>query len=186
MFDNDFFDRARKWWNEYGYEAMIVVCLLFIFVGSFFQKGKGTWSNSFVIPREVLQKNKTEGVGERESTGERECRRVLQSLFNRPFLKVRPNFLNNPVTGGDYNLELDCFCEPLKLAVEYNGVQHYKYTPYFHKNKEAFLNQKYRDEIKRRSCADNGITLIEVPYTVKPQDIAQYLVDELRDKGFVK
>ena len=53
-----------------------------------------------------------------------------------------------PVTGGNFNLELDCFNKELRIGLEYNGVQHYKYVPYFHKNKEAFLNQKYRDDMK--------------------------------------
>ena len=96
---------------------------------------------------------------------------MLENAFDRSFGKARPNFLNNPVTGGNFNLELDCYNPELKLAVEYNGVQHYKYTPHFHKNNEAFLNQKYRDELKRRMCKDNMITLIEVPYTIMVENI---------------
>ena len=58
--------------------------------------------------------------------------------------------------------------------------QHYEYVPYFHKNKEAFYNQKYRDELKKRMCKDNGIVLIEVPYTVKEQDIEDFLTKQIR------
>ena len=57
-----------------------------------------------------------------ESKGERKCREVMVRLYTRSFPKVRPQFLRNPETG--YLLELDCFCEELRLAVEYNGVQH--------------------------------------------------------------
>jgi len=117
---------------------------------------------------------------QRDSSGEIECRRVLQKHFKRRFDKCRPNFLNNPVTGGHFNMELDCYDHDLKIAVEYNGAQHYKYLPFFHKNKEAFYNQKYRDELKSRMCRDNGIILIEVPYTVKIQDIEMYIINELR------
>ena len=66
--------------------------------------------------------------------------------------------------------------------MEYNGVQHYKYVPYFHKNNEAFLNQKYRDDMKRRMCKDQNIILIEVPYTVKLENIERFIKDELRIK----
>ena len=93
---------------------------------------------------------------------------------------VRPDFLRNPVTGGNFNLELDCYNEELNLAVEYNGVQHYKFIPYMHKNKEAFLNQKYRDDMKKRMCKDAGVILIDVPYTVEPHNIKKYLETELR------
>ncbi len=123
--------------------------------------------------------------GSKDSKGETECRRVLVQIFKKPFDKARPDFLSNPVTGGSHNLELDCFNRQLNLAVEYNGVQHYKYSPYFHRNKESFLNQKYRDDMKRRICNDRGITLIEVPYTVKIDDIEMYLISELQTNGFL-
>jgi len=101
-------------------------------------------------------------------------------MFQRPFRKQRPTFLNNPVTGGTYNLELDCYNEELQLAVEFNGRQHYEYVPFFHKNKEAFLNQKYRDEMKRRKCYERGILLIEVPYT-EEKKLETYLLQRLRN-----
>ena len=71
----------------------------------------------------------------------------------------------------------------MSLAVEYNGIQHYKYVPYFHKNKEAFLNQKYRDDMKRRMCKDNKITLIEVPNTIDISNIENYLITKLKIEG---
>jgi hypothetical protein len=92
--------------------------------------------------------------------------------------------LRNPVTGNNFNLEIDCYNPNLKLGVEYNGVQHYKYVPYFHRNNEAFLNQKYRDLIKSQFCKNEGVILIEVPYTVKVKDIESYLISELRKNGF--
>ena len=124
--------------------------------------------------------------GKYESKGEAEARRVLREYFNRPngFTNARPNFLNNTVTGGTHNLEIDCWEPELRLGVEYNGRQHYDFIPYFHKNKEAFMNQKYRDELKRRMCRDNGVTLIEIPYTVANDKIKSYLVSRLRSNGY--
>lgn len=125
--------------------------------------------------------------GKYESKGETECRRVLRELFNKPtgFNNARPDFLNNIVTGGKHNLEIDCWEPSLKLGVEYNGKQHYEYTPYFHKNREAFMNQKYRDELKRRMCRDNGVNLIEVPHTVKHREIEPFLRQRLRALGYI-
>ena len=48
------------------------------------------------------------------------------------------------------------------------------------KNKEAFYNQKYRDELKRRMCKDNGVYLIQVPDTVKIENIENFIKDKLR------
>jgi len=67
--------------------------------------------------------------------------------------------------------------------VEYNCIQHYKYVPFFHKTKDSFYNQKYRDDMKRRLCRENGITLIEVPYTVKFEHIRGFLIAELKKRG---
>ena len=113
----------------------------------------------------------------KESKGEIECKKVLEQLFNKPFHKIRPNFLFNNIT--KQNLELDLYNEELKLAVEYNGKQHYEYIPYFHKTKDSFYNQQYRDQIKKNLCEKNNIVLIDVPYSVKIEDIKQFLLDKL-------
>jgi hypothetical protein len=109
----------------------------------------------------------------------------LESYFKKPFPKSRPDFMVNQVTGSKYNLELDCYNSELQLAAEYNGAQHYKFIPFFHKNKEAFYNQKYRDELKRIRCKELGITLIEIPYTEERQ-LEQYLTHELNRQGYPK
>ena len=100
----------------------------------------------------------------------------------------RSNFLRNSVTsddnGSDFNLELDCYNEKLKIACEYNGAQHYKFIPYFHKNKDAFQNQKYRDYMKRDLCLKNNITLIEVPYNIKHEHIENYIINKLIKAGY--
>ena len=118
-----------------------------------------------------------------ESKGELECRRFLETVFQVPFSKARPDFLRNPITGN--NLEIDCFNPNLRLGVEYNGKQHYAYTSFFHRNKEASINQQYRDELKRRICRDNNIHLIEVPYTLKLDDIGPFLSLKLKQLGYL-
>ena len=104
-----------------------------------------------------------------ESKGETLCRSLACKIFGRPFVKMRPDFLRNQVT--DKNLELDIFNEELRVAIEFNGEQHYKYIPFFHKNYEAFMNQRYRDEIKKMLCKQHGIHLIEISYEMQPMDI---------------
>jgi hypothetical protein len=118
-----------------------------------------------------------------DSKGEIECRRVLQRIFRKQFDKARPDFLNNPVTGGSYNLELDCYDDELKIGLEYNGRQHYEYIPFFHRTKDQFTMQKYRDDMKRRMCKDEGILLIEVPHTINVVNIESFVTDILRKKN---
>lgn len=178
------FEKINRLWKKHGFEILIVVAIIIIIIMALVRLGKkGTWSDSYIYtgtsPKKSIRKPP------QESKGEIECRRVVQHIFNKPFPKARPDMLRNPVTGNRHNLELDCFNSELRLAIEYNGVQHYKYVPYFHKNYEAFKNQKYRDYMKNQMCKENGITLIEVPYTVKIDDIKVYLVKELKKRGYL-
>lgn len=135
---------------------------------------KKTFPHAFAVSENVV-KQKT-------SHGEQVCKDFLEKTFQTRFHKMRPAFLKNPITGQE--LELDCYNEKLKLAVEYNGQQHYKYIPYFHKSRDSFYNQKYRDKIKRDICKDKGITLIEVPYT-ETHNIEEYLSRKLKENGFL-
>ena len=175
------------------YSIIFATTILFLIgnaIYNFITKKKGTWSDSyFYIPsfkKEeknsiITNRNTTNQKSTKDSSGELECRRVLELLFDKPFPKCRPDFLKNEVTGGKYNLELDCFNEELRLAVEYDGIGHHKYTPYFHRNHEAFETQKYRDWMKDQLCKENNVILIRVPYTIKNNDIKNYLIKKLRN-----
>lgn len=184
----------KQKWENHGFEIILGFCIIFIILFGLYRRitgQKGTWTrkqnfNLSFLSKQKQNQNKNfypQSQPPRESKGEAECRRVLQFLFKKPFNKERPNFLRNPVTGGDFNLELDCFDAELKIAVEYNGIQHYKYIPFFHKNKEAFLNQKYRDDMKRRICKEKGILLIEVPHDIKLENIKDFIEIELYRNG---
>lgn len=96
-------------------------------------------------------------------SGEARCRELLERWFGRPFPKVRPDWLVNPETG--HRLELDCFNEELRLAVEYDGIQHSVFVPHFHASEAAFAAQQERDRVKERVCAERGVALVRVPYT---------------------
>lgn len=111
------------------------------------------------------------------SEGEKLCKRTLEYLYNKPFITVRPDWLKNPETGR--NLELDCYNESLKLAVEYNGEQHYKWPNFTNQTKQEFLKQVERDDLKKKLCKENGVYLIVVPYTVKKQKIISYIISML-------
>jgi hypothetical protein len=189
-------NKIKNIWTTKGFEICLIIAitvlLLFGLINNL-RKKKGTYTSKF--PRELSDifgkddqnknleyKSKTHAP---YSKGETECRRVLETIFSKPFPSSRPDFLRNPVTGGIHNLELDCYNEELGLSVEYNGIQHYKFSPYFHRNQDHFSNQKYRDDMKRRICRENGITLIEVPYTVKVPEIYNFLVKECYKHGFI-
>jgi hypothetical protein len=130
------------------------------------------------LKRRVEIKSKMYQRRAHRSAGEEKCRQVLSRIYpHYKFETYRPNFLKNPETGR--NLELDLYNDRLKLAVEFNGRQHYQHTPFF-QTKDEFKEQKRRDELKKKLCKKNGITLIFVPYDV---NIETYLVAKLVKKG---
>ena len=90
---------------------------------------------------------------------------AAQAILGRPVQRnIRPDCLRNPATGR--NLELDVYDDVEKIGVEYQGIQHYRFTPRFHRDEMDFLHQQERDELKRQLCLTAGIKLIEVKYTI--------------------
>lgn len=111
------------------------------------------------------------------SKGEKETKESLKRIFGKRFYTTRPDFLKNPKT--KRNLELDCYNHDLAFAVEYNGRQHYEYPNGFHRDEKTFRKQIERDEFKRGRCDDNGIFLLSIPWTVSLCDIESYIRDSL-------
>ena len=52
----------------------------------------------------------------------------------------------------------------IDFIIEYQGKQHYEASPKFG-GKRGLYQQQFNDNKKRRFCALQGITLIEIPYT---------------------
>ena len=117
------------------------------------------------------------GPGKKRSKGEKFCCDALEQYYGKKFYTVRPNFLKNPET--KRNLELDCYNHDLRLGVEYNGVQHYRWPNFTGQNKEEFENQLRRDEFKKQMCDKHGVYLISVPYDVLHKDIKNYILERL-------
>jgi len=115
-----------------------------------------------------------------KSVGETLCKKALVKIFGEKFKfeTVRPNWLKNPETGK--NCELDLYCEELNLAVEYNGYQHYIYPNCFHKNKIEFIAQLRRDAFKKKMCTLHNLPLIVVPYNVRKEFIENYIRRKLK------
>lgn len=103
---------------------------------------------------------------------ETKCRQIIESIYKKPFPSTRPDWLKNHT---NKNLELDMYNEELKLAIEYDGEQHYKYSPFFHKSEKDFIKQKERDKLKEDICKQKGIRLIRIPYTVKFNELEKYI-----------
>jgi hypothetical protein len=66
-----------------------------------------------------------------------------------------------PIVGT--RMSLDLYNANKNIAIEVQGAQHLKYTPFFHgKSKTTFLSQIRRDNDKQEFCKLNDIKLVEV------------------------
>ena len=72
--------------------------------------------------------------------------------------------------GTGFNLELDCYKEKLKIAMEFNGKHHYRFVPFFHKTEEKFKSTKRRINL-RKTFEKQGILLTVIPYWMKDGEL---------------
>tara|TARA_B110000240_G_C13475955_1_gene443063 strand:- start:53 stop:1837 length:1785 start_codon:yes stop_codon:yes gene_type:complete len=79
------------------------------------------------------------------------------------------------------NMQLDGYCEKLKLAFEHHGSQHYRLVKNRTINKKALKESKERDKRKEKLCNENGIKLIVIKElkTFTPEDD---LKQEIKDQ----
>ena len=164
--------------------SLIILFFLWIFIASDDTKSSSVHNLNDAITilsvkNENIPTKKPEFVwNENDSKGENVCRRAMIEITGENFYKVRPKWLINPVTNSP--LELDNYNESLRIAVEYNGEQHYKYNKFMHgDSKEKFQNQQYRDLIKQDLCKKNNVHLIIVPHYIKLKNIKKFLIKEV-------
>lgn len=183
-----------QWFKYYVLNLDTIVCIcIFIAVVYFIFtiKKKKYEFQGLDITRNGTKKKSTKSVKKKKGTTgkklnkhEEECRRIFQELFGVSFKSVRPSWLKNPVT--NKNLELDGFNPTLEtplgigLGFEYDGVQHSKFTPHFHKGgSDEFIYQVKKDSWKDLKCKEKGIALVRIPHFVDFHDLKRYIIAEL-------
>jgi hypothetical protein len=91
------------------------------------------------------------------------CRAHFEQIFDKKFIKIRPKWLESPISG--YKLELDGYCEDLLLAFEHQGAQHYEKC--FNMTDEDLKKRQEYDELKLKICNENNVKLIQIPILFK-------------------
>lgn len=78
-------------------------------------------------------------------------------------------------------LRFDFYVPKYHLCIEFNGIQHYEYVEYFHKNEDTFKEQLFKDYIKRKYCQSYSVHLIELPCSLKSDEIRAKLVQFINE-----
>jgi hypothetical protein len=107
-----------------------------------------------------------------QSTGESLFRSRIELVLGKPFVKRRPSWL---LSDKGYRLELDGYNEELKMAFEFQGRQHFEYIQHWHKTKENFDTQVFKDKKKIDVLRSKGIKLFLPTYLLKYDDYDNFI-----------
>ncbi len=167
----------------YRHKVYIIICgiillaMLFFYLvdDSYFTSLRKILSGGFDTTAYAYPQKRTKRDSRKT---EKICRSILEDITGLSFPSRRPDFLRNPET--NKNLECDMLNHDIKLCVELQGRQHYKKDDHWHKGDEAkYESQRKRDMLKKKLLENNGYNLLEVPYTVHPDEFGKFLCRNL-------
>ncbi len=121
---------------------------------------------------------------------ERICRWYFEQIFKSKFPNTKISQILPSYKG---NMHLDGYSVliingvRIKLAFEFNGIQHDEFPNYFHKTYQEFVQQQMWDREKEDLCNKNGIILTIVPQKIDinmshPDIIQNYIIREFEQK----
>lgn len=108
------------------------------------------------------------------SKGELECERVLKTLS----CKFITQFELESLKKKRYDFMFEH--ENKKYILEYDGEQHFEFTPYFHKTKEDFQKRKDYDILKTRTAVLSGFRIIRLACSV--DEVEEHIITAINIK----
>ncbi len=86
---------------------------------------------------------------------------AVRKLYPDTLYQYRPEWLGRQ--------SLDIYIPSLRTAIEYQGIQHYHPVGFFG-GEEALAQRQELDRRKRQLCGENGVRMVEWPYSTEPDD----------------
>ncbi len=78
-------------------------------------------------------------------------------------------------------LRFDFFLPKLNAVIEFDGIQHFKFSPTFHTGGISdFSDQRYRDKLKNKYCIDKKIKLLRIKYN-QNKEVNKIIEDFLKN-----
>ena len=115
------------------------------------------------------------------SKGEKMCRTICSDIF--PSLTPEHNYRDNKILENPNtkrSLEFDIYYPSIRLAVEFNGKQHYESSELYGAKHKSQIE---KDDIKARLCVENKIVLITVPHIMNYARAKAFIMQSLRNAG---
>lgn len=87
---------------------------------------------------------------------------------------------------GNKNLYIDIYIPKLKIAIENDGQQHFKFSEFFHADVASFNNQKKNDRLKEQYCEENSITLVRVRFDeeLNVEKLRNKILNKLKERSY--
>lgn len=88
----------------------------------------------------------------------------IRSILNLKEISFEEQYKFPNQTENIRRCKYDFYLPDLNMIIEYHGIQHYEFVPFFHKTHEQMLNRRKRDYEKKMFCLKNNILYIEISY----------------------
>jgi hypothetical protein len=110
------------------------------------------------------------------SKSEEICRTTFEQIFGFDFPKARPKWLRNSRAN---QMEIDGYCEELKIGFEYQGVQHFGKQFYGTSLEKRIAD----DEEKARLCKEHSIHLFIIDYRMDYSEFPNQIFQQAKQFG---
>ena len=136
----------------------------------------GACGNTFTaLPARVLDGTTISCGCVSQSKGEFCVETILKSI-GANYIREYKIDVGLPKINGNHYLWLDFYIPNQNKGIEYHGRQHYEPVNYFG-GQEQFELQKEHDDKKRAYCAEHGMPLLELPYTLSYDEIKKQVTN---------
>lgn len=92
--------------------------------------------------------------------------------------------ISSPMATGK-DLRFDYYLDQLRLAIEFDGAQHYHPVDFWDKGgKDEFANRRIYDKAKDEWCAHHGVSMLRLPYTLEVPELIAW-IDKAINEAYV-
>ncbi len=113
-----------------------------------------------------------------QSISEKIFRIIMEKVFNTTFSSCRPDWLRNKYGN---RLQIDGYNENLKIGFEYQGKQHFKFSPHFCRNIETFKRGKQNDLTKKQILSSRNIFMFYPTYQLKKENYLEFIFSKIKN-----